>query len=353
MLCFPTKPGRWRPAHLARRRAGVATLALLALAACTGDSFPTQPDAPLGDQPSRALPFGGGQANYIPDSWATKHAMPTARRGLVTATVNGVIYAIGGRSASEVNLGTVESYLPGVLQLNPWKTKAQMPAPRAWASGAAVINGKVYVPGGLNANATATRTLYQYNPATDEWTRKADMPIASYGGAAVTHNGKLWVLTPAGGSTRLHRYDPSTNKWTARASGPAGHYYPVAGVIDGKIYVAGTMKSDESPSHQVSVYDPASNSWSTGADMPEDQLGAGGGVVGGKLYLVGGFHTLNYGGVNYTTVYNPASDTWAEKAGMPKGPRGFLSVASVNGILYALGGLYTPNVLSTNEAYSP
>jgi N-acetylneuraminic acid mutarotase len=331
----------------------MATLAFSGLAACTGDSFPTQPDAPIGDEPGRAVPIDGGLANYQPDSWSPKHAMPTARRGLVTATVNGVIYAIGGRSASEVNLATVEAYLPGVLQLNPWRTKTAMPAPRAWASGAAVINGKIYVPGGLNADANATKTLYQYNPATDEWTKKADMPIASYGGTAVVLNGKLWVLTPAGSSTRLHRYDPSTNKWASRASGPAGHYYPVAGVIEGKIYVAGTMKSDESPSHQVSVYDPASNSWSTGADMPEDQLGAGGRVVGGKLYLVGGFHTLNYGGVNYTTVYNPASDTWAEKAGMPKGPRGFLSVASANGILYALGGLYTPNVLSTNEAYSP
>jgi hypothetical protein len=47
------------------------------------------------------------------------------------------------------------------------------------------------------------------------------------------------------------------------------------------------------------------------------------------------------------------SDTWAEKAGMPKGPRTFLSVASSNGLLYALGGLYTPDVLSRNEAYSP
>jgi hypothetical protein len=65
-----------------------------------------------------------------------------------------------------------------------------------------------------------------------------------------------------------------------------------------------------------------------------------------------GFHTLNYSAVNYTTVYNPASDAWVQGR-HAKGPRGFLSVASANGILYALGGLHTPNVLSTNEAYSP
>lgn len=331
----------------------MAALALLGLAACTGDSFPTQPDAPITDAPSPPVPVGGGPSYYVANSWASKHAMPTARRGLVTATVDGVIYAIGGRSASEINLRTVEAYVTGVIQLNPWKTKAQMPAPRAWASGAAVINGKIYVPGGLNADANPTKSLYQYNPATDAWTKKADMPIASYDGAAVAYNGKLWVVTPAGSSTRLHRYDPSTNTWTARASGPAGHHYPVAGVIDGKIYVAGTMKSDESPSHLVSVYDPASNSWSTRADMPLDQLGAGGRVISGKLYLAGGFHALNYSAVNYTTVYNPATDTWTQKATMPNGPRGFLSVASANGILYALGGLNPPNVLSTNQAYSP
>jgi N-acetylneuraminic acid mutarotase len=325
------------------------TLGLLAvvLAACSDDSLPTQPAFP-----ASAAPVDAPTADYVADSWATKQSLPTARRGLVTASVNGLVYAIGGRSSNEVNLSTVEVYDPNGPVLNHWKSRAPLPSPRAWPSGVAVINGKIYVPGGLNANASPTKTLFMYRPATNTWVKKAAMPIASYGGAAVAIGGKLYVLTPAGGATHLHRYDPSSNSWTPRASGPMGHYYPVAGVIDGKIYVAGTMGAGESPSYVVSVYDPSTNTWSTRAAMQEDQIGAAGQVIGGKLYVAGGFEDLNQGPRFILRVYNPATNSWVEKASMA-GERGFASAAAVNGVLHVIGGLQPPNVLQTHQVYYP
>jgi kelch-like protein 17 (actinfilin)/kelch-like protein 20 len=331
--------------HLARQGFALGLLALF-LPACAGDSLPTHPDAP-----SSAAPVDAVLANYLPDSWANKTSMPTARRGLVTATVNGIIYAIGGRSTNEVNLRTVEAYNP-VATLIAWTPKAPMPSPRAWPSGAATINGKIYVPGGLNADANPTKTLFVYNPGTNTWVKKAAMPVASYGGAAVVINGKLYVVTPSGSSTLLHRYDPATNTWTARAPGLHGHYYPVAGVINGKLYVAGTMHSDDSPSSLVSMYDPASNTWTAKTGMPGDQIGAGGRVLGGKLYAIGGFVELNSVPRAATYAYDPVTNSWAEKTLMPSS-RGFLSAAAANGVLYAIGGLSTPNVLATNQAYTP
>ena len=96
------------PTSLARPGFALGSLALL-LAACAGDSLPTQSDAP----PS-AAPVDTVLANYLPDSWATKANMPTA-----------------------------------------------------WPSGAVTINGKIYVPGGLNADANPTKTLFVYNPGTN------------------------------------------------------------------------------------------------------------------------------------------------------------------------------------------
>jgi N-acetylneuraminic acid mutarotase len=108
-----------------------------------------------------------------------------------------------------------------------------------------------------------------------------------------------------------------------------------------------------SPSFLVSMYDPTTNAWTVKASRPADnQIGAAGRVLGGKLYLVGGFDELNFGPVRYMHVYNPATNSWAEKADMLT-PRGFLSVAAANGVLYAIGGLYTPDVLATNQAYTP
>jgi N-acetylneuraminic acid mutarotase len=319
---------------------------VLLLAACSGDSFPSQP----GSSPS-AEPAGTPAADYVANSWANKPDMPTARRGLVTASVNGIIYAIGGRSANEVNLRTVEAFNTTGTSLVVWTPKAPLPAPRAWPSGAATLNGKIYVPGGLDADYNSTKTLYMYKPATNKWVKKAAMPVASFGGAAVAIGGKLYVLTPTPSSTLLHRYDPSTNSWTPRASGPLGHYHPVAGVIDGKLYVAGTSNADESSSATLSVYDPPTNTWLTSkAPMPQEQMGAGGVAIGGKLYAVGGFE--GPGAISMLQMYNPATNAWVEKAHL-NGARGYVGAAAANGVLYAMGGLGGSNVLKTNQAYYP
>jgi N-acetylneuraminic acid mutarotase len=346
-----------RAFRLLARPAGVlGALAIFAgLTACTDDSSPTQPDAtlPAAQEPAAlqpAAPVGDVPAGLVLNSWMSKQSMPTARFGSVTATVNGVIYAIGGRNL-DVSLATVESYNPN-LTLFSWKAKASLPAPRAWVSGAVTINGKIYVPGGVGADFAPTNTLFLYRPATNTWVQKASMPVNSYGGAAVAINGKLYVVTPTGNNTLLHRYDPATNAWTARATGPVGHYHPVAGVINGKLYVAGTLGSNNQPSHLVSMYDPATNSWLAKAAMPEDQIGAGGRVMNGKLYAVGGYDEEPYlGARSIVYAYSPATDSWVKRASMPA-PRGWVSVASANGLMYALGG-HRNLPLATNQAYIP
>ena len=82
--------------------------------------------------------------------------------------------------------------------LVPWTPRAPLPAARQLPNGAAVINGKIYVAGGLTPLGP-TRSLYVYNVASNSWTTKASMPIRSHGGAAAAIDGKLWVIaTPAG-----------------------------------------------------------------------------------------------------------------------------------------------------------
>lgn len=353
MLRSPTSRPRlcstaiWRAfRRLTPRTLALGSLSLVGVAACTSDSLTTETDAA-----APAAPVAGTPAYYVANTWHAKSNLPTARRGLVTATVDGIVYAIGGRSGSEVNLGKVEAFNPlAPILSSAWKTKAPLPAPRAWPSGAEAINGKIYVAGGLNADGNPTKSLFVYNPATDTWVKKASMPVASWGGAAVAHNGKLWVVTPGANFSYLHRYDPATDTWSARAQGPAGHYYAVAGVIDGKLYLAGTMNADETASKGVSMYNPATNTWTAKASFTQKQVGAAGRVIGGKLYLVGGFED-NFP-VSGFYAYNPATNAWVEKQHMPTG-RGFLAAAASNGVLYALGGLAPPTVLATNQAYTP
>ena len=73
--------------------------------------------------------------------------MPTAREWLSTSVVNGKIYAIGGCERNPARawvISTVEEYDPAT---DTWKKKADMPTARGLLS-TSVVNGKIYAIGG-------------------------------------------------------------------------------------------------------------------------------------------------------------------------------------------------------------
>jgi hypothetical protein len=47
------------------------------------------------------------------NTWLTRTAMPTAHAGLVAATADNYIYAIGGRTPNILSSAKVEMYMPG------------------------------------------------------------------------------------------------------------------------------------------------------------------------------------------------------------------------------------------------
>jgi len=74
----------------------------------------------------------------------------------------------------------VEAY---TLSTNSWSARKPLPNARFESNGASVINGRLYVTGGCSGSffstCSPTKTLYVYNPATNAWSRKADMPRES------------------------------------------------------------------------------------------------------------------------------------------------------------------------------
>jgi len=99
-----------------------------------------------------------------------------------------------------------------------WQTRAPMPVSRQeLATG--VLNGKVYVVGGYDADAHSTGTVQVYNPTTDTWTLAQALPIAVNHNAAAVAGGKLYSFGAGVGETFV--YDPNSNSWAARAS---SHY---------------------------------------------------------------------------------------------------------------------------------
>jgi N-acetylneuraminic acid mutarotase len=350
------------PRHAAVR----AALLLLTLGgtACSDDlplSTAADSDIPVTTVPSRNL-----AAEVVPNAWTRRIRMPTARAGLVAAKVNGVIYAIGGRGTAA--LQKVEAYDPNTSTLVPWIPRAPLPAARELPNGAAVINGKIYVAGGLTALGP-TSSLYVYNAASNSWSTKKPMPIRSHGGGAVAIDGKLWVITTQAGDsgrftgpTRLFRYDPAADTWSEREPAPHRHHRAAVGVIGGKIYVAGgmtktirnevTYQYEPEPWRELDVYDPATNVWTTKASMPTARWGAAAGVIDGKLYVAGG-RGANYSELTAMEMYDPATNSWAARAKMLT-PREGAGAAVMGNVMHVLGGRGGPDtgVLDTNEAYT-
>ena len=130
------------------------------------------------------------------NDWLPVASMLTARSAAVAAAVNGRMYVIGGeRKVNNVFevLAVNEAYDPAT---DTWTARASLPAPRVYAP-VATVNNLIYVIGGqdIENNAfTDVNTTYQYDPASDTWTTKAPMPTARSAIAAAALNGKIYVL---------------------------------------------------------------------------------------------------------------------------------------------------------------
>jgi N-acetylneuraminic acid mutarotase len=141
-----------------------------------------------------AIVFGGGSAN-ADFTWMDKADMPTPRWSPTSAVVNGKIYVIGGGSSQPGTklLSTVEEYNPTT---DTWTRKADMPTARGWMSpSSAVVDGKIYAIGGDDGRPGGSSPIVEeYDPYTDTWIRKMDMPTSRWGLASCSFDGKIYVI---------------------------------------------------------------------------------------------------------------------------------------------------------------
>jgi N-acetylneuraminic acid mutarotase len=285
--------------------------------------------------------------------------------GVTAATVNGVVYVIGGNLAGNgggdggpTPTAKVESYHPNTTTLLAWRNRAPMPGVRSFTNGAAVIDGKIYVSGGYTLNAEGqyvrTRTLYRYDPVNDVWASRARLPRATSGGATVAIDGKLYAYVVYGADNSsgaaLYRYDPAADVWTELAMPPAIQVGAAATVLGGKMWVIGGRFGKGAALATVSVFDPGTGKWTTKPPLEMAREGLVARTIDGRIYVAGG-SAGGSGAVEYLEMYDPAVGGWfVTKAVIPT-PRAYAASAVVGGNLYVIGG--TAGDGRTNEMYVP
>jgi len=121
-------------------------------------------------------------------------------------------------------------YNPHNFLSDPWKRKSDMLKAR-WASSACTIDGKIYVIGGLGykqqPDTPSMANFEVYDPSKDSWERLADMSIARAVLSASVGDGKIYAI--GGSATQynwgssgivVEEYDPDSNSWTRRKDMP-------------------------------------------------------------------------------------------------------------------------------------
>jgi N-acetylneuraminic acid mutarotase len=229
------------------------------------------------------------------------------------------------------------------------------------------VNGRIYALGGDLDGLPLQSPLsivHEYDPTTDTWTRKADMPTARWGLTAAVVEDKIYALggfTAYGGASLsvLEVYDPATDTWQSKAAMPTRRGWFTTSVVDGKIFAIGAARPPSGPwLATVDMYDPLTDTWTPKASMPTARGALASSVAHGLIYVVGG-RTGNPSFRAFSTVeeYDPATDTWTERTSLPS-PRFHFRTSELNGRIYAIGGSYATGqrveaVLSLVDEYTP
>lgn len=174
------------------------------------------------------------------------------------------------------------------------------------------IENKLYFGSGANGSYT-TNDFWEYNPTSNVWTRKQNLPIVKSASVGFSIGSKGYVCS-GNGQADLWEYDPQLNTWSQKANlSGAGRSLASAFVIGGIGYVGLGKSNIGDFLSDLWAYDQSSNTWVRKADFP-----------GGARYVAVGLTINNKGyfgfGVTASSYkkdfweYNSQLNTWTQKS---------------------------------------
>jgi N-acetylneuraminic acid mutarotase len=191
--------------------------------------------------------FKNTNREYNPktDSWRILEPMPTARQHIDCGVYENTIFISGGLTSWK-NISTKnEAY--DVLS-NTWSEKASIPSLRNNAA-VATLDSLIYVIGGAGTKENIWAyilTVETYNVNSDSWMQKNDLPLLLSRPGVTVVNNEIIIL---GGhsiidgkddtSKKVFIYDAKSDKWTETSPLPIKNVFFSCTSIGNKIYVVG------------------------------------------------------------------------------------------------------------------
>jgi N-acetylneuraminic acid mutarotase len=212
-------------------------------------------------------------------------------------------------------------------------------------AGVTTYEGKLYTFGGLGPIDFLSKLTLIYDPATDNWSEGAPLPLGRVAPAAATLGDYLYVL---GGYSTIDdhnlRYDPHTDRWSLISGQPTRREHVAAVAFQDEIWLIGgrwQIGDDKILNYSlVEIYNPQTDTWRSGPALNDPRAGFGAVVLDGKIYVLGGellLSNIKGGSVGSVEVYDPAVGKWQVVSQMPVAMHGIGTVA-YDGKIYVISG---------------
>jgi glucose/arabinose dehydrogenase/N-acetylneuraminic acid mutarotase len=298
--------------------------------------------------------FGANKITILEPLGIWRSGLPKAPLAILdagSAAVGGKMYMVGGKT-STAHLNSLYIYNPGD-PINPnddsWATGPALPGSGVENPAVVGLNGKLYSFGGSTAPFSgAVQNSAVFNPSTNNWSSLAPMPTARGGASAQVINGDIYVIggmNDSGASVdTVEVYDPETNTWSTTLSMSTRRDNPGAAVIDNKLYVMGgrTRNADGSVAdgtlNTMEIYDPLTGLWEVGTSMITGRRTFAVGTIDDKIQVIGGEAPPGGGSAfNQNEEYDPILEIWRSLPSIPTARHGS-AFATIDDVIYVAGG---------------
>lgn len=310
-------------------------------------------------------PFVPNYANGLPGLWAQLGDFEgTGRVRSFGFTIGKKGYVIGGNAGSGFNSKPLNDFWEYDPATDKWTRKADYPGQAAEYIRGFSINNKGYVGTGYGKrlatpgdNVFQNNDFWEYDQAADKWTRKADFASGKRENViAFEINGIGYMGLGTNNTYDVNykdfwKYDAVADKWTRVADYPGGGSFGLSAfAANGKGYAGLGGAAPDLANRDFWEYDPATDKWVKKTDFPgKARAFAGQFAIGNSGYIGFGSTTTQTAADWY--AYDTTADKWSKITNFEGLSRYDLISFTIDGIGYI--GTGNPGLLKDFWKYTP
>jgi N-acetylneuraminic acid mutarotase len=310
-------------------------------------------------------PFVPNYENSLPGLWAQLNDFAGVGRVRSSGfTIGRKGYIIGGNAASGFNSQLINDFWEYDPATDKWTKKADYPGQAGEYIKGFSINNKGYVGTGYGQRLNIpgddipqNNDFWEYDPVTDKWTRKADFAGGERENViAFELNGAGYMGLGTNDSYDANfkdfwKYDAAGDKWTRVADYPGSGSFGVAAFAsNGKGYAGVGGAFPNTAENDFWQYDPALNKWTKKADFPgTGRAFTGQFAIGTNGYV--GFGSTLTATANDWFAYDTTNDKWTKITNFTGPSRYDMVSFAIDGVGYI--GTGNPGLLKDFWKYTP